>query len=102
MFFERCKKQLLPEKKVETNIKKWLENNGAFFIKTLGGSVPSGTPDILACLNGRFIGIEVKKPVGGKVSELQKLKIKEIQRAGGIAFVARSVKEVEEHLQNLL
>ncbi|EFR30595.1 hypothetical protein HMPREF9257_0562 [Eremococcus coleocola ACS-139-V-Col8] len=60
--------------------------------------MPAGTPDILACLKGRFIGIEVKKPKGGIVSPLQKLKIKQIQNAGGIAFVANSLEVVKREL----
>lgn len=89
---------MLPEKKVENQIKHYLMSINAYFIKTIGGSVPAGTPDILACVNGHFIGIEVKKPVGGVVSELQKLKIREINHSGGLAFVASSKEEVINHL----
>lgn len=61
--------------------------------------MPAGTPDILACIDGKFIGIEVKKPKGGVVSELQKLKIKQIKKAGGVAFVANSLEVVKDELQ---
>ncbi|OYQ68294.1 VRR-NUC domain-containing protein [Aerococcus sp. 1KP-2016] len=89
---------MLPEKRVETQIKRYLDNLGAYWIKTLGGSVPAGTPDILACVNGYFVAIEVKKPSGGVVSELQKFQIKKIQNAGGVAFVAKSIDEVKSEL----
>jgi len=91
-------KNLLPEKKVETQIKNYLISLNAYFIKTIGGSVAAGTPDIIACVNGRFIGIEVRRPTGGRVSELQKNHIKRINEAGGIAFVASSKDEVINHL----
>lgn len=84
-----------PEKLVEHKIKKYLDSIGAYYLKVHGSAYqPSGTPDILACVNGRFIAVEVKRPNGGVVSELQKSKIKKINKAGGIAFVARSVEDV--------
>lgn len=88
---------MLPEKKVEIEIKKYLDRIGAYHVKIHGSAyIPAGTPDILVCYKGRFIGIEVKKPEGGVVSPLQKLKLQKIEMSGGIAFVARSVKEVED------
>lgn len=89
---------MLPEKRVETQIKNYLLSLGAYFIKTVGGSVAAGTPDIIACVNGKFIGIEVKRPTGGRVSELQKNHIKRINEAGGLAFIASSKDEVIDHL----
>lgn len=86
------------EKQIENEIKGYLDELGAYHIKTLGGSVPAGTPDILACIEGRFVAIEVKKEIGGIVSELQKFKIREVRKAGGLAFVARSVNDVEREL----
>lgn len=46
----------------------------------------AGVPDILACINGRFVGIEVKSD-NGRPSELQLRAIKKIRQAGGFAFV---------------
>ena len=89
-----------PEKKVENKIKGYLDSLGAYHVKIHGSAyMPAGTPDILACVNGRFIGIEVKKPTGGVVSELKKLKLKQIKNAGGVGIIARSVQDVSESLQ---
>lgn len=88
------------EKKVENKIKRYLDSLGAYYLKVHGSAYqPAGTPDILACINGRFIGIEVKKPTGGVVSELQKLKLKQISNAGGVGIIARSVSDVSECLE---
>lgn len=46
----------------------------------------AGVPDILACINGYFVGIEVKAQ-HGKPSELQLYNIDKIRKAGGFAFV---------------
>lgn len=87
----------MAEKRVENSIKKYLDSLGAYHIKIHGSAfMPAGTPDLLACVNGKFVGIEVKKPSGGVVSELQKFKIKQIQNAGGVAFVANDL-EVVKH-----
>jgi hypothetical protein len=45
-----------------------------------------GTPDILGCIGPFFVAIEVKTNEG-KLSELQKLKIGKIQKAGSLALV---------------
>lgn len=89
------------EKAVEKKIKNYLNSTGAYFEKIHGGNIfqASGIPDILACVNGRFVAIEVKRESGGEASALQKLKIKQIKEAGGVAIVARSVQEVQERLE---
>lgn len=91
---------MLPEKRVENQIKKFLDRHNAYWFKTLGGSVPAGTADIIACVNGYFIAIEVKKPSGGNVSALQEFHINKVKQSGGIAFVANSVEVVENTLKS--
>ena len=46
----------------------------------------SGVPDILMCLSGIFISIELKTE-GGTVSKLQDYNLKKIVKAGGIGLV---------------
>lgn len=93
---------MLPEKKVENEIKQWITNNGYWLIKIQGGcnNPDAGVPDILACINGFFVGIEVKRPEGGRVSKLQIYQIKQIRKAGGIAFVCKSLEEFRMELHN--
>lgn len=50
-----------------------------------GGYQKSGIPDILCCVNGIMIAIEVKAS-NGRPSELQKLNVKRINKSGGIAL----------------
>lgn len=90
-----------PEKLVEQKIFRYLKSIGAFAWKVHGsGMQPAGLPDICCCINGWYVAIEVKRPNGGRVSELQKSKMKQINNAGGIAFVARSVDDVSSMLQS--
>lgn len=76
------------EKNFENRVKKFLKEQGAWFIKYWGGAAftKSGIPDILACCNGKFIGIEVKAK-NGKPSELQLYNLKKIDEAGGFAIL---------------
>jgi len=76
------------EKNFENRIKKYLKDNGAWFLKYWAGAAytKSGIPDILACVNGYFVAIEVKAP-NGKPSELQLYNLREIEKAGGFAFL---------------
>ena len=53
----------------------------------------AGIPDIIACINGRFFGFEVKTE-DGKPTKLQEATIRKILAAGGTALVVRSVNEV--------
>lgn len=76
------------EKRYENKIKNLLKENGAYVVKQFGcGFTASGTPDLLCCLNGRFIAIEVKAE-NGKPSPLQIHNIKKIRESGGIALIA--------------
>lgn len=89
----------MKEKTIERQIRNYLDKIGAWHIKTHGNMFSrAGTPDILACIDGIFVAIEVKRP-GGVVSELQKANIELIKRAGGVAFIAYNVEDVERNLQ---
>lgn len=52
---------ITPEGKVKKQVRAILDYFGAYyFFPATGGYGRSGVPDIVACYNGRFIGIEVK------------------------------------------
>lgn len=75
------------EKKFENQVKEYLKSKNIWFIKYWGGATftKSGIPDILACINGLFVGIELKA-TNGVLSELQKYQISKIRESNGIAF----------------
>jgi hypothetical protein len=76
-----------PESKVKAKIHALLKKHKAYAVNYIGGiSANNGTPDILACLNGRFIGIEAKAGKN-KPTDLQTLNLKRIDDAGGLALV---------------
>ena len=77
-----------PEKQFENEIKKYLESlpNTYYFKYWAGPYSKSGIPDIIACVNGMFVAIEVKAE-NGHPSELQKRNIRLIQESNGYACI---------------
>ena len=88
-----------------TGIKLQRINTGCFaigtgvnrrFIKT----ADAGTCDFEGYDNhGRFLAVECKRPVGGKLSPAQEARINDINRKGGVAFVAHSGEEALKKLR---
>jgi len=86
------------EQDVQKKIINELEARGAWVIKTITTN-KRGCPDILACLNGLFLAIEVKaKGRMTTVTPLQRYQIDQITEAGGLAFAADCVDTVKEIL----
>lgn len=76
------------EKQFENEIKKFLNTlpRTWYFKYWAGPYSKAGIPDIIACVNGRFVAIEVKAE-NGRPSELQKRTVKLIQESGGLAYI---------------
>ena len=78
-----------PEKQYEMKIRKFLDGVGAWYLKTYSNGVQrSGVPDLLCCVNGCFLAIEVKSETG-RPTALQVWNIEKIREAGGIAVVSK-------------
>lgn len=75
------------EKRFENRIKSLLNKYGAYYFKYWAGPFSkSGIPDVIACLNGVFIAVEVKA-TRGKPSPLQIVNCRRINVAGGIGVI---------------
>ena len=89
----------MKEKHIENQIKKHLKQIGAYYVKFHAtGFTRSGVPDILACIGGRFVAIEVKQDAG-RVSALQEAHQRQIRAAGGVSIIVWSY---EGYLQALV
>jgi Holliday junction resolvase len=76
-----------PEGKVKADLKKILDGLGAYyFFPATGGYGRSGVPDVVGVVEGKFFAIECKAP-GKKPTALQIRELKNIRKAGGVAFV---------------
>lgn len=77
------------EKRFEIQVKKWLKEHNAWFVKTWSnGTQRAGLPDLIICWKGRFIGIELKAE-NGRASELQKYELEQIRKAGGVGLILK-------------
>jgi hypothetical protein len=89
------------EKTIVAAIRRYLEDIGAKTYKTHGGPFShAGAPDILGCLNGRALALEVKRP-GAAVTQLQAVELRSWERAGAIAGRVESVQDVKNLLEKL-
>lgn len=75
--------------------------NNCHFFSIQQASI-SGTPDILACIGGTFVALELKSDKG-KLSTLQQYQLEQIREAGGVSYVVfpNNWDVVKEKLQSL-
>ena len=59
-----------------------------------------GVPDIICCLNGRFVGFEVKRP-GAKPTRIQDAQRERIGVAGGTVYVVTSLDDTKNIIENV-
>jgi Holliday junction resolvase len=88
------------ESTLQKSVLKYLKERGYFAINVPGNAFSSGTPDILSCVRGLWVALELKS-ADGSLRPLQKVNIKLIRRAGGIAEAIRSIERVREIIETI-
>ena len=90
------------EQNIQTSIMNYISSIGGLPIKfnNMGIYAKAGVSDILACIKGRFVAIEVKRP-GNKPSAVQLQFIEAINSIGGLAFWADNLQDVKDKLKEL-
>ena len=85
-----------PEKLVKQKVVKLLKAQGIYYFSPMThGFGRSGVPDIICCIDGKFLGIECKAG-NNKPTALQEKEMQAIRDAGGRAVV------INEHNLTLL
>lgn len=91
------------EKRFENKVRAWLESEGVYpagtpvqnivapvcgwYFKVWGGGMQkSGIPDLIACINGVFFGVELKSETG-RPSDLQKKNVAFINQGNGFGVI---------------
>jgi hypothetical protein len=104
--------QRLPEKEsdIQATILAWLAAKRIFHYRQNSGAVQTetrffrfgavGSPDIVAVIAGKYIGIEVKSPRGSQ-SPAQREFEGRLRMAGGTYVLARSLEDVERAITAL-
>lgn len=76
-----------PEGLVKEKITKLLKEYEVYYFMPIGGMYSKiGVPDVIGCLNGRFIAVEAKAGKG-KTTALQDRELRRIKEAGGVSLV---------------
>jgi len=88
------------EKDIVNQIMRYLKSVPACFAwKQHGGQFgTAGLPDIICCIDGRFVAFEVKTP-SGKLTKLQESTLQKINAAKGCAYKVTSLLEVKEIIE---
>ena len=88
----------MSESSIVESIRKLIHSRGGRCIKICpDGRGLKGEPDLICCVDGKFVAIEVKAP-GKKPRLLQLRKLELWRQAGAIAFWADSKEDVEESI----
>jgi len=94
-------KQLKTENDVKRELKKMLDEIGAFHFPASAGAFSiGGVSDRLACYKGRFVAIECKRPgrrgeKNAGLSGLQVLFGEKVKKAGGLFFVVDGLESIQ-------
>lgn len=89
------------ERALRTRVIKALRGRGCVVysqVAGLGGL--AGRPDLVACVQGRFVALELKRP-GGRPTPLQLRRLDEVRAAGGIAAVVHSVEDALRTIEEI-
>lgn len=83
-------------------VKKLKERNVYYFFPVAGAYTSIGVPDIVACIKGRFVGIECKAGTN-RPTELQLRNLEAIRDNEGIAMVVNEndLESLEQRLETL-
>ncbi len=103
-----CRNQIPQESYFQTKIKNRLKKQypDAFVRKISQGNYSeAGMPDICCIVQGHYFGFEVKRPLLGRASEIQKATIQQIRKAGGTAEIVcwpeEAIQFVDEYLKDI-
>lgn len=87
-----------PEAKLTAKIRTYLNTlDDSFFFKVRGGpGQHKGISDLVGVYHGKFVALEVKLPNNKRGLTLyQKVFLLKVKRAGGLAYVVRSLADVK-------
>lgn len=91
-----------PEKKLQDKAIRHLRERGIYYLNLYGdGMSGKGKPDIIACINGRFVAFELK--VGANdMQDDQKIHKVRIERSNGLHFSPYTLTEFTSIVEALL
>jgi hypothetical protein len=90
------------ESKLQKKCIDYLQSQGIYYINIYGsGRTAKGAPDLIACINGKFVAFEFK--VGDNdIQPDQRIHKRRILKSGGRHFCPRSLEEFISNVQEVL
>lgn len=90
-----------PEKKLQDQCIKYLKSKGIYHLNLYGdGFSGKGKPDLLVCINGRFVAFELK--VGSNnMQDDQIIHKLRIERSGGLHYSPYTLNEFIEIVESI-
>lgn len=89
------------EKNLQSKCIKYLKDKKIYYVNKYGdGRTGKGTPDLLVCLNGRFVAFELKVGKNG-LQDDQVIRKKQIEKSGGLVFSPTTINEFIEIIEEV-
>lgn len=85
-------------KKIQSAILQYAKHTPFVVAYNIVKASERGVPDILCCINGKFVGVEVKGD-GDRLSASQTEQIKRINTANGTAYVVGSLNDFKKVME---
>lgn len=90
------------EKKLQDKVVRYLRERGIYYLNLYGdGFSGKGKPDIIACINGRFVAFELKVGSNGMQDD-QKIHKLRIERSNGLHYAPYTLEEFISIVEALL
>lgn len=90
-----------PEKRLQDKCIAYLKKQGIYYLNLYGdGFSGKGKPDLLACINGRFVAFELKSG-SNSMQDDQVIHKLRIERSGGLHFTPYTLDEFISIVENL-
>jgi Holliday junction resolvase len=92
-----------PEKKLQDKVIRYLRDRGIYYLNLYGdGFSGKGKPDIIACINGKFVAFELKVGANDMQAD-QIIHKRRIEKSNGLHYSPYTLSEfieIVEALQN--
>jgi len=83
------------ENEVQKDVLKYLKDHRIYHFRFQAQVNLNGMPDIIALYKGHFLGLELKRPNGGKPTGLQLKKLDAINENGGIGVIIDNIEDMK-------
>lgn len=90
-----------PEKKLQDKVVRYLRDRGIYYLNLYGdGRSGKGKPDIIACIKGKFVALELKVGANDMQAD-QVIHKRRIEKSGGLHYTPYSLDEVIKIVEDL-